>query len=216
MNNNYDSKFLKLRHPFTFCCVGPTGCGKTVFIKKLLKNVNTMFDPIPEKIIYVYSIWQNIYTEILQEKPSIEFIQENIDIESLDSDKINLLVLDDLMEETKNSQDVSKIFTKASHHRNISVILITQNLFVQGKQTRTISLNTHYMSIFKNPRDKAQFSFLARQMFPGNSKFLSESYEDATKTPHGFIFLDIKQDTPDCLRVRANILDKESIVYVKK
>ena len=72
------------------------------------------------------------------------------------------------------------------------------------------------MSIFKNPRDKAQFSFLARQMFPGNSKFLSESYEDATKTPHGFIFLDFKQDTPDCLRVRANILDKESIVYVKK
>ena len=82
MNNNYDSKFLKLRHPFTFCCVGPTGCSKTVLIKKLLKNVYSMFDTIPKQLIYVYSIWQNIITEILQENPSIQFIQEIINIES--------------------------------------------------------------------------------------------------------------------------------------
>ena len=80
------------------------------------------------------------------------------------------------MEETKDNSDIAKLFTKASHHRNISVIFLTQNLFLKGKQTRTISLNSNYMAIFKNPRDKSQFSHLASQMFPGESSFLKESF----------------------------------------
>jgi hypothetical protein len=43
-------------------------------------------------------------------------------------DKPSLILLDDLLNNAY-SKDVCDLFTKDSHHRNISVILITQNLF---------------------------------------------------------------------------------------
>ena len=42
-----------------------------------------------------------------------------------------LEILDELMTDVYSKQ-VCDLFTKGSHHRNISVILITQNLFHQG------------------------------------------------------------------------------------
>jgi hypothetical protein len=109
------------------------------------------------------------------------------------------------MEECKDNPVIAIIFTKASHHMNLSVIFLSQNLFLQGRQTRTISLNSHYMAIFKNPRDRAQFSFLSRQIFPGDTKYLNECFTDATSEPHGYLCLDFKQNTPGILRVLENI-----------
>jgi hypothetical protein len=62
-----------------------------------------------------------------------------------------LIILDDLLN-TAYSKDVCDLFTKGSHHRNISVILKTQNLFHQGKFCRDISLNAKYI-VLKNVRD---------------------------------------------------------------
>jgi UDP-N-acetyl-D-mannosaminuronic acid transferase (WecB/TagA/CpsF family) len=43
---------------------------------------------------------------------------------------------------------------------------IVQNLFHRGKHHRTISLNAHYMVLFKNQRDVSQIMALAHQMYP--------------------------------------------------
>jgi len=51
------------------------------------------------------------------------------------------------MNETNRS--VTDLFTKGSHHRNISEIYIVQNLFNKRKEHRTISLNSHYIVVFK-------------------------------------------------------------------
>ena len=59
---------------------------------------------------------------------------------------------------------VSKLFTKGSHHCNISLVLITQNVFHQGPSSRDISLNSKDIVVFKNPRDKTQIVNLARQV----------------------------------------------------
>jgi hypothetical protein len=47
-------------------------------------------------------------------------------------------------------------------------MLITQNVFNRNKYYRTINLNTHYMVLFKNPRDMSQIMALAHQMYPIN------------------------------------------------
>jgi len=73
-------------------------------------------------------------------------------------------VLDDLMSET--NELVANTFTKLLHHRNVSVIHLTQNLFDKNKYAQTISLNAHYLVLFKNPRDVTQFATLARHMYP--------------------------------------------------
>ena len=214
---SYEADVLKFKHPFTFCVIGPTGSGKTVFLKNLLIKHKSLIIPNVQKILYFYSIWQPIYTDILNDNPNVEFIQGyKNECELLDSKEVNLIVLDDLMEECKDNPEIAKIFTKASHHMNLSVIFLSQNLFLQGRQTRTISLNSHYMAIFKNPRDRAQFSFLSRQMFPGDTKYLNECFTDATSEPNGYLFLDFKQNTPENLRVRTKILENNPVIYLKK
>ena len=100
-------------------------------------------------------------------------------------------------------------FTKGSHHRNISVILITQNLFHQGNHCRTISLNAKYIVVLKNTRDKNQFTYLARQLFPEDSAGLYEAYLETTKQPDGYLVLDFAQDTDDLLRFRTRIFPGE-------
>ena len=70
---------------------------------------------------------------------------------------------------------------------------------------RTISLNSHYLVIFRNPRDKSQINHLAKQMYPGNIKFMQQSYDDATSKPYGYLLVDLKPETPDEIRLRTKM-----------
>jgi len=107
------------------------------------------------------------------------------------------------------------LFTKGSHHRNISVLLHTQNIFHQGTHCRDISLNAKYLVLLKNVRDKNQFTFLERQVYPEHSQSLYESFRRATSRPHGYFILDFAQDRDDRLRFRTNVFPDEGppIVY---
>ena len=87
------------------------------------------------------------------------------------------------------------------------------NLFTPAKFTRTITLNTQYLFLFKNTRDKSNISFLARQFAPNNSQYLIDSYLHATAKPFGYLLLDFTQKCDDLIRVRACILDNITIVY---
>ena len=73
------------------------------------------------------------------------------------------------------------------------------------------------MLVFKNTRDKLQIKYLARQMYPNNPTFLVWAYEDATKEPYSYLFLDLKPYSEESMRVRSKILnDGYQIVYIKK
>ena len=113
----------------------------------------------------------------------------------------------------ETDETIGKLFTKRSHHKNISVMLLTQNIFHQSKHSRTINLNTHYMVIFKNVRDASQITNLGKQMYPGSVNYLRASYEDTTSNPYGYLLIDLKPDTPDSLRLRTDIFPGE-IHYV--
>ena len=69
--------------------------------------------------------------------------------------KGGLLVLDDLMEEGGHDKRVLDLFTEFSHHKSITVIYLTQDLFPPGKFAKTISRNAHYVVAFKSPRDQS-------------------------------------------------------------
>ena len=125
--------------------------------------------------------------------------------------------LDDLMQECGKDPQITKLFTQGSHHRNLSVIYIVQNLFHQSKESRTISLNCHYIVLFKNPRDRSQIVHLAKQMYPGQTKFMVEAYADATSLPHSYLFIDLKPHCPEEHRLRSCIFPGEtSYAYVPK
>lgn len=206
------------RHPFTCLIAGPTQSGKTNFIQRLLKFKTILFSPIPEKIIYCYSDWQPLFDEIIKTNNNIEFHQGIKNIDEINSSINNLIIFDDLLNECEKDESILNLFTVHSHHKNISVIIVSQNLFSKGKFFRTISLNSHYLVIFKNPRDKSQLNVLARQLFPDKMKYFLESYLDAVENkPHSYLFIDLKQSTLEKNRVQTGILpDEERFFYTSK
>lgn len=80
--------------------------------------------------------------------------------------KGGVLVLDNLMEEGGSDKRVLDLFTKDSHHRGITDIYLTQDLFPPGKFTKTINRNAHYIVAFKNPRDQTGIRTVLLQAFP--------------------------------------------------
>jgi hypothetical protein len=89
---------------------------------------------------------------------------------------------------------VCDLFTKGSHHRNISVILVAQNIFHQSTHCRDLSLNAKYLVLLKNVRVRSQFSRLSQHVYPKNSGDLYDSYLHASAKPHGYLVLDLCQD----------------------
>lgn len=203
---------VRLKHPFTCTVAGPTISGKTQFVFRLIRHADEMIDPPPERILYCYGEFQPSFAEF----PQVEFHEGLPDVGRFDGRFRVLLILDDLMNEA--DQNVCNIFTKLSHHRNVSVVFVTQNLFHRNKHVRTMNLNTHYLVLFKNPRDVGQVAILARQMYPGKSKFLVEAFRDATREPHGYLLIDLKPETDESYRIRARIFpdDDRQFAYVSK
>ena len=54
----------------------------------------------------------------------------------LDVNKRNLIVFADQMTDASKDKRIVNLFTRDSHHRNLSVIYIVQNLFHHGKGSR--------------------------------------------------------------------------------
>ena len=204
---------FQLVHPFTCMVAGMTDSGKTVWVQSLLQQAQTVIDQPPERIIWCYSQWQNAYTQLLMMIPTIEFVKgipESLENDTyLDVNIRNLIVIDDQMIEAGKDNRIVNLFTKGSHHRNLSVIYIVQNLFHQGKGNRSISLNSHYLVLFKNPRDKLQILTLAKQMYPSETAWFIKEYEEAVRRPYGYLFVDLRPTTPDRCRLRTNVLPGE-------
>jgi len=124
-------------------------------------------------------------------------------------------MIEDLMQETDGT--VANLFTKGSHHRNVSVVFLAQNLFPKNKFARTMSLNADYVVLFKNLRDASQFANLARQMYPKQWKFAVKTYKDATREPYSYLILDLRPEQDEDLRLRTNVFRGEThYVYVPK
>lgn len=207
---------LKFRRNSTIYISGPTMSGKSVLTARIIQNANEMFEIPPQIIYYCYSVWQPGFTE-LSKLPNVEMIEGLVsaDILKQNRDGYQLVILDDLMSETQNNSEVSKLFTKFAHHWNLYIIKIMQNLFY--KNSRTERLNCNYMILLKSPQDALQITSVARQIFPRKQKFLLEAYADATSQPHGYIMIDLSQQTPDNLRVRTKIFPNENTeVYIPK
>ena len=90
---------------------------------------------------------------MLKTIPNIVFI-EGVpgDLETLINPSIrNLVVIDDLMHELSNDQRMTNLFTKGCHHRNLSVIFISQKKFSSWKTTERCEFEFSLLSGVQKP-----------------------------------------------------------------
>jgi hypothetical protein len=161
-------------------------------------------------VIWFYGIYQSLYDEI----PDVTFV-EGFPTNYKDYAGSNtLFIIDDLMSECGSNKCMTELFTRGSHHLNLSVMFITQNFFFRGNQMREITLNSHYIILCKNRRDVMQIMNLGRQLFPYTSKFFRDAFLDATQEPYSYLLADLKSATPEDMRLRTKILCHETtIIY---
>jgi len=170
-----------------------------------------MTNPPPERIIWCYKGWQPLLNEMQSMIKNIIFMQglpDNLNDDSfIDTGYPSLIIIDDLMRDATNSKDLCELFVERSHHSNISVACILQNGFSKGKENRTMSINAQYIVLFKNPRDQIGPAILARQMYPSHLKKFMIKYTEATKRPYGYLYIGLKQNTPEEDRLKTDIFD---------
>lgn len=219
----YDAR---LRTPFNCIISGASKSGKTTLVKNLLSVREDIFTKNPDRVIVFYKYMQDVYQDMHEKSLVDELLDVNSQDFSFDAivEKVRpykntngcLIIFDDSM--TDLMDDFEQIFTNVSHHQNCSVIFITQNLFFNSKIYRTMSLNAHYFFLMKNERDKQQISILAKQFCPGNTTYVIQSFNEATKLPFSYLMIDFTQESPGCLKLRSNIFPNQFpyTIYLEK
>ena len=199
--------------PSTITLSGPTSGGKTTFLKKLLHFRNIMFKERFRRIVYCYGTWQSLFNDMYD----VEFVKGiPSDIENINSDTPDshlLLIFDDLMDLVVKNEGVQTLFSRGSHHNNVTLIYVNQNFYFQGPKSRTISLNSQYIILFKNKRDKKQILHLASQM--GETELLKFALDDIWKKKYSYLLIDLSPHNDSEIMVKTDIFPDEFCIGYK-
>ena len=226
----FDARF---EIPSNMMIVGPTSSGKTTWLKNLVRHKKEYFKVEPKTMLLFYKEHQNIYNEMekimndgktgkenfpvfKKYRNPPKSVQELKDIFIAYPKSVpKIVVFDDYLDEVGPA--LKHLFTVLTHHHSCFTVFLSQTLFDKSKELRTLSINTQYMVLFNNPRDRMSVSQLAKQVFPGKVDLLNKAYKEATRgRGYGYILLDFHQKQDDRVRVRSHIYPNEypTVVYL--
>ena len=160
--------------------------------------------------MYCYGAWQKCFEAKEREIDFYKGIPTEETIASFADGEHNIIILDDLMDEVVKNLQVQQLFMRGSHHMNLTIIYINQNIFAQGKCARNLALNTHYLILLRNPRDQSQISILGKQI--GLGKTLVEANQDCLSKPYGYLLVDISPHNNSNFKLKTGIIPGEDII----
>ncbi len=205
-NSSQDNPEFHFMHPFTMLVAAGSGFGKTYWVKRLLAEKERLIQPTPKRIVWCYTHWQPLYDQIWEIEPNIEFLQGlpiNLDAGFFDKDTTNLMIVDDMMTDITKDNRLNHLYTRGSHHENLSVICLLQNLYY--KNTQTMRRNSHYLILFDMPMDKTQIRTMSHQMFPSHPNYLLQTYNTAVSKPYGYLVVVSKPNVKQHDRLKTDI-----------
>ena len=188
----------------------------------MVENREIMCSSVLECMILLYKESQPAYNDMEQwmndgvrKKSFCKFssIPESVldmkDIlEMFPKDLPKIVVFDNFLDEV--GMVLKHFFTVLTHHYNCLTIFLCQNLFSAKSELRSLSINSQYMILFNNPRDRSAILHLAKQVFPGNVHQLNNAYMVATEaTPYGYLLLDFHQRQNNLVQLRSHIFPDE-------
>lgn len=195
---------VRLKHDSTLVVCGPSGSGKTELVKRLITHRNEMLDKPPKRIVWFYGVYQPQLNMFMEEHGIVTLRGLPQDLENFLQPN-DIVVYDDLQSEARQSDDVTNVYTKYSHHLPCFSIFLVQHLFLKGKDSTTRALSTNYLVVMKSVRGAQQVGILAGQMYPKRSNFLTQVYAYATRNPYSYLLIDMRSESPDPIRIRTNI-----------
>ena len=205
---------LRLIENFKIFVGGPSRCGKTFFVIDLIQNLKRICKKPPTNIIYVYKVWQPKYDEI--RNIVTVFVQEQDDLIAAIKEKVSeqysLIVFDDLIN-SKSLKDIAELFVVDGRHMNLSLVFLSQRMFVNDEYFRQISGNCDYFCVFKNPRKVNEIRELAKQLTPGSLE-LWNIYAMATKEPYSYLFINLTQECPESLKYTSHLFDYDHYIKI--
>ena len=207
---NRNGEAFRFKTPSIILIVGPSGCGKTCFTEScVLDQLEELFVSPPTSIHYCYGVWLDEFPNM--KDAGVQFHEGVPTTFHLQKwfPKGGLLVLDDLMVEGGEDKELLDLFTKHSHHQNITVLYFCQDMFPPGKYTKSISRNAHYVIAFKNPRDQLGMRNLLLQAFPTCWQDMMGVYQKVTERPFGYTVLDLHLANDNRKRVFSHLLTHE-------
>ena len=129
--NETESGYLApiIKNPFRLLVGGPSKSGKSHFTFELIQNQHLFSSPFHCISFHYGQQQQQKFDAVKKLIPNIEFypgLPENI---KKHGDNCCLIILDDLINASADSESILELFIKKSHHLGKSIILLTQNVF---------------------------------------------------------------------------------------
>jgi len=201
---------MMIRQPSSVIVAASSDSGKSELVEQRLRYLN-VFQVKPD----AYDRWQPRFDR-MQKRDGIQF-HRGLRYPShltkwFGKTRGGVFVLDDLMEEGGQDKLVLDLFTKDSHHQNITVLYLTQDLFPPGKFSKTINCNAHYIVAFKNPRGQTGIRTILSQAFPDRCRRVLRLFKRVTSRPFGYLMLDVHPASDDRYRLWSNLTPREGNV----
>lgn len=125
-----------------------------------------------------------------------------------------IIVFDDLMTELSKDKEMVKFVTVYCSHNRITMIVLLHNMFQPG--LRTLSINTHYVVLFKNKRDTLQVETMGRRVMKDRMKYFFACYRKAVSNLYGYLFVDMHPHSDEMYELRTRIFPYETPTIVYK
>lgn len=213
-----DDSEIKLISPFALFVVGCTGSGKSWTVLKWLKYSTRVFQKKYAQVFYFYgSTYQDAFRD-----PCLKHVKFSSDLKLLEkivSTKHKspgiLLILDDLMHIAGNSTIIEQLYTRGSHHYNIDIINIVQNIFYKSPNFVTLKENTQYILIKRFIND-SKIKLLASQIGVDCDELTSAYIESVSKDRYEGLLVDnhINSNIRKIAKIRDKIASDSPALYI--
>lgn len=217
----------QLTIPFTMLVAASSNAGKSELIRDMLINHYLMFEKPLEEIIWLYhknakeeELFSNLTDNINVPITFIEgFPAKDISDGTLfksDKNSIKCLVLDDVVVSALRSPIFIDLFTVLSHHMNIVVIAILQNIHAHSPAQRqlmnNVIRNVSYIVLFPDRRQMAAVRQIAHTYYNSEEAKLLEPFKQLieSKQKHDYMLIDFVGNEN---QVRFNCLRPETRKY---
>eukprot|EP00794_Sanderia_malayensis_P008688 gene8688-biopygen6972 len=125
-----------------------------------------------------------------------------------------IVILDDLMDEMTKNDKMSQFFTRESHHRNLCMFFVWQDIFPKHKHGSTISKNTDYKIIFDNPSCRDSVRRMLGKMYPKAKQAgevaqkIFDALEYSPSNSYPFVSLNCRPNEPSETRIVSNLISR--------